>query len=161
MIGHPAPLYRGVRRSNHDCGCDRRDGWVGLSSWPQRLQASLRLVEMFLSTRAKRHFSWSAGSRVLQNSLTPPTLLERRFITLRGTRITSSWESHVIGAIQKKTCRSYSTKAGSYRRSLVLFPHTSVTLTKAKAFLLAQFGLISGQFRELRKKDSVTQRRSF
>lgn len=30
MIRRPAP--RGVRRSNHDRGCDRRDGWVGLSS---------------------------------------------------------------------------------------------------------------------------------
>jgi hypothetical protein len=29
MIGHPAPLRRGVRSSNHDRGCDRRDGWVG------------------------------------------------------------------------------------------------------------------------------------
>jgi transposase len=31
MIGYPAPLRRGVRSSNHDRGCDRRDGWVGLS----------------------------------------------------------------------------------------------------------------------------------
>src|ERR1700722_7737769 len=41
MIGHPAPLRRGVRSSNHDRSRDRRDGWVGLSSWPQRLEASL------------------------------------------------------------------------------------------------------------------------
>jgi transposase len=32
MIEHPAPLRRGVRSNNHDRGCDRRDGWVGLSS---------------------------------------------------------------------------------------------------------------------------------
>lgn len=32
LIGHPAPLRRGIRSSNHDCGCDRRDGRVGLSS---------------------------------------------------------------------------------------------------------------------------------
>jgi len=30
MIGYPAPLSRGVRSSNHDRSCDRRDGWVGL-----------------------------------------------------------------------------------------------------------------------------------
>jgi hypothetical protein len=26
---------RGVRSSNHDRGCDRRDAWVGLNSWPE------------------------------------------------------------------------------------------------------------------------------
>src|SRR3984957_20410529 len=31
LIGDPAPLHRGVRSSNHDRGCDRRDAWVGLS----------------------------------------------------------------------------------------------------------------------------------
>ena len=31
-IGNPAPLYGGVRSSNHDRKCDRRDAWVGLSS---------------------------------------------------------------------------------------------------------------------------------
>src|SRR3979490_2554864 len=40
MIGYPAPLQRGVRSRNHDRGCDRRDGWVGLSSCPERLAAS-------------------------------------------------------------------------------------------------------------------------
>ena len=30
MIERPAPLHRGVRSRNHDRGCDRRDGWVGL-----------------------------------------------------------------------------------------------------------------------------------
>jgi len=38
MIGHPAPLRRGVRSSNHDRSWDRRDGWVGLSPGPQRLE---------------------------------------------------------------------------------------------------------------------------
>jgi hypothetical protein len=31
---HPG-FQRGVRSSNHDRGCDRRDAWVGLSSWPE------------------------------------------------------------------------------------------------------------------------------
>jgi len=30
MIERPAPLHRGVWTRNHDRGCDRRDGWVGL-----------------------------------------------------------------------------------------------------------------------------------
>ena len=35
MTRRPAPPYRGgVRSSNHDRSCDRRDGWVGLSSEP-------------------------------------------------------------------------------------------------------------------------------
>ena len=29
LIGYPAPLDRGVRSSNHDRSCDRRDAWVG------------------------------------------------------------------------------------------------------------------------------------
>jgi hypothetical protein len=28
-IEQPAPLQRGVRSSNHDRSCDRRDAWVG------------------------------------------------------------------------------------------------------------------------------------
>jgi len=32
LTGYPAPLYGGVRSSNHDRSCDRRDAWVGLSS---------------------------------------------------------------------------------------------------------------------------------
>ena len=31
LIGHPAPPHGGVRSSNHDRTCDRRDAWVGLS----------------------------------------------------------------------------------------------------------------------------------
>jgi transposase len=31
-LGDPAPLHWGVRSSNHDRKCDRRDAWVGLSS---------------------------------------------------------------------------------------------------------------------------------
>src|ERR1019366_8348541 len=31
LIGYPAPLHGGVRSSNHDRGCDRRDAWVGSS----------------------------------------------------------------------------------------------------------------------------------
>jgi len=32
MLKERSVLRRGVRSSNHDRGCDRRDGWVGLSS---------------------------------------------------------------------------------------------------------------------------------
>ena len=31
LKGIPLPLRWGVRSINHDRGCDRRDGWVGLS----------------------------------------------------------------------------------------------------------------------------------
>ena len=74
MIGHPAPLGRGVRSSNHDRGCDRRDGWVGLSAGPKRLTASLRLV---WQTQRERNGARRSECRcVLENVLTPPTLLE-------------------------------------------------------------------------------------
>jgi hypothetical protein len=32
LTGHAAPLYGGVRTSNHDRGCDRREAWVGSNS---------------------------------------------------------------------------------------------------------------------------------
>jgi hypothetical protein len=42
LIGYPAPLHGGVRSSNHDRGCDRRDAWVGPSSEPENgIRASL------------------------------------------------------------------------------------------------------------------------
>src|SRR5437867_9716632 len=75
MIGHPAPLRRGVRSSNHDRGCDRRDGWVGLS--PDRNDCERAFgLDWQISTRAKWRSFPSARRSVLQKSLTPPTLLE-------------------------------------------------------------------------------------
>src|ERR1700681_2831231 len=38
-MGRPAPLPKGVRRSNHGRNCDRINGWVELNSL-ERLQAS-------------------------------------------------------------------------------------------------------------------------
>src|SRR5580700_2205207 len=70
MIGYPAPLLAGgVRRSNHDRGCDRRDGWVGLSSWPQRLEASPGWKAQTTS-RAKWRSSTSPCSHVRTYCLT-------------------------------------------------------------------------------------------
>ena len=60
--------------NQHDRGCDRRDGWVGLSR-PKRLRASL-WVGLAISTRAEWRSFPSARRSVFQKSLTPPTLLE-------------------------------------------------------------------------------------
>ncbi len=35
LSGQPAPLHGGVRSSNHDRTCDRRDAWVELSFRPE------------------------------------------------------------------------------------------------------------------------------
>ena len=35
LNGQPAPLGGGVRSSNHDRACDRRDAWVELSFRPE------------------------------------------------------------------------------------------------------------------------------
>ena len=56
-------------------GCDRRDGWVGLRSWPERLAASPRLAWQ-ISTGAKWRSSRSTGCSGIESPLTPPTLLE-------------------------------------------------------------------------------------
>src|SRR5689334_21752318 len=58
---------------------DRRDGWVGLSSRPERLEASPGWRAQNPSTRAKWRSSPSARWSLLQNCLTVPTLLEMRF----------------------------------------------------------------------------------
>src|SRR6267154_2122487 len=36
LTERPAPPHGGVRTSNHDRACDRRDAWVGLSSRPEQ-----------------------------------------------------------------------------------------------------------------------------
>jgi len=62
MIGHPALLIGESEQVIMIAVGDRRDGWVGLSSWPWRLEASLRLETRKPTTRAKWRSSTSAGS---------------------------------------------------------------------------------------------------
>src|SRR6476660_6726429 len=75
MIGHPAPRAGGEFEEVIMIEvCDRRDGWVGLSAGPKRLTASLRLV---WQTQRERNGARRSECRcVLENVLTPPTLLE-------------------------------------------------------------------------------------
>src|SRR6202043_2504217 len=64
----------GVRSSNHDRGCDRRDAWVGpssdLNSDYERALVGMALI----STRAKWRSSLSGCSSVGKNYLTTPAL---------------------------------------------------------------------------------------
>ena len=77
----------GMEASGHGrwfvAGCDRRDGWVGLSL-TGGLQASLRVGYGESSNRAKWRALLSARGSGFLESLTPPTLLERAVINSYG-----------------------------------------------------------------------------
>src|SRR5271155_3041204 len=60
LIGRPAPLHGGVRSSNHDRGCDRRDAWVGLSPDLKTITSEPTVGKATPSTRAKWRSSLSA-----------------------------------------------------------------------------------------------------
>src|ERR1700722_10084160 len=70
LIGDPAPLHRGVRSSNHDRGCDRRDAWVGLSPDLKTITSEPTVGKATPSMRAKWRSSLSACHGVLEKCLT-------------------------------------------------------------------------------------------
>src|SRR5580704_7987597 len=88
LIGDPAPIHRGVRSSNHDRGCDRRDAWVGLSPDLKTITSEPTVGKATPSMRAKWRSSPSACHGVLEKGLTPPTLSETRFFAnISGERV--------------------------------------------------------------------------
>ena len=68
MIEHPAPFHRGVRNRNHHLGCDRRDGWVGLSACPATIRSE-PTIGLANSTRAKWRSTPSRCRSVLEDIL--------------------------------------------------------------------------------------------
>src|SRR5579864_2749363 len=60
----------GVRSSNHDRGCDRRDAWVGPSSEPELIKSEPMVGMALISTRAKWRSSLSGWSSVGKKYLT-------------------------------------------------------------------------------------------
>src|SRR5712691_11357017 len=76
---------------------DRRDEWVGPSSRPERLRASLRLEKA--NPQRERNGALHGLHAVVRfkKNLTPPTLSEMRFITNDGeTYSTQGWASKLI-----------------------------------------------------------------
>src|SRR3984893_12999142 len=69
-IGRPAPLCGGVRSSNHDRRCDRRDAWVELSFRPETITSGPLVGMAEPSTRAKWRALRSARSSTLKKCLT-------------------------------------------------------------------------------------------
>jgi len=103
-LNNLAELYRaqgkyseGVRSSNHDRKCDRRDGWDGPKYRPQDYTRALVSVVAWIdSIRAKWRSSPSAyGS-------TPTTTLDRADV-VRDGRVTVSFAAQPIAKCPAKT----------------------------------------------------------
>jgi len=84
-IGPPAPSSEGVRSSNHDRKCGRRDGWDGPKYRPQDYTRALVSVVAWIDLiRAKWRSSPSAYGSTPTTTLTEPTLLEMDVIGQKG-----------------------------------------------------------------------------
>jgi len=64
---------------------DRRDEWVGPSSRPERLRASLRLEKANPQRERNGALHGVHAAVRFKKNLTPPTLSETRFITSQST----------------------------------------------------------------------------
>src|SRR5258708_37768042 len=81
--GYPAPLHGGVRSSNHDRTCDRRDAWVGSISDLKRITSGPWLVWQKDKQKQKQRLQLerngalpSARSSTLKKYSTPPASSE-------------------------------------------------------------------------------------
>jgi hypothetical protein len=79
VIGHPAPLHRGVRTSNHDRVATEEMHGSDRVSCPERITTRALVGSAIFSRERNGALLPSACRRVLEKYLTPPTLSERRF----------------------------------------------------------------------------------
>src|SRR6266550_4646283 len=88
MSGNPWTRRPKISALEHGVA-DRRDAWVGLSSRPERLQASLGWKRQNHQRERNGALLRVLAEVVREKCLTPPTLSERRFYV--NNRIVSGW----------------------------------------------------------------------
>src|ERR1700730_14144192 len=91
-MGRPAPLHWGVRSSNHDRRCDRRDAWVELSFRPETITSGPLVGMAEPSTRAKWRALRSARSSTLKKCLTGIHIVREAILGLEHAKQTGRIE---------------------------------------------------------------------